>query len=1059
MKKVISTILALSLIVGGLNSTTSAPEKAVNSKLIVADAATADTPESGEAQTVSASNVNYKAVATSWVDETNGNTYQVVQLEDEYRIALIKAKITNLTANMSEEIVINSDVAAKLDSSMIPDKKVATVIAANAFKESYLKEIDLSGVVFIGNNAFQKCQFITDITIPASVEYVGTGVFDSSGLKTLSVENKMSEIPSKFCNATKLTKVTFAHPELISNIGSYAFASTPLPEPIFNSWTNVSGYAPVVEIEDNAFQNCTSFTGTINVADNIYYIGKNAFSGCTGVKSVVFGKTLTHCDQNCFKGCTSIKTITFNNCVESLAGGCFQGCTSLVEVTGIPATVHDWEPEESSVGSGIGDGVFSDCTSLQKIVIPRSLTRISQSMFENCTNLTSVTFGNPGETPVTESNEVVKIKDKAFKNCEKMTSIVYPKVSRIGSEAFSKCTSLVTFKVGECTIVGDKALEGCTALTDITLLANQYGGDESKSPDVTNSSYGYVFKDCSAAKKITIKTSGNNKLSSGLFSGCSALETVDADLKGVQIIGKECFSGCAKLTKLNFETLTIIEASGFANCSLLKSIFENGNAIQAKDYGSKCFQNCSALNIEVTGDISTIGSYAFDHSAVTKVDIDGMEGGTVVIGDNAFSNCELLTSAKIGSDGVEKFSVGSSIFANCPKLASAVFEGPIITKGMFQNCSELAKFETTADVFYDNAFSGCSKLTQVTKSGDTAAIVAKEINGAVFANCAALTNPSCDKNTVFKGTGQYAGCSSITSAEVNTLTASMFQNCSNLSKVTIGSDVVSVPNACFQNCSKFGDFDFSNITSIGTSSFEGTAVKKAAFNAPCTIGQKAFNNCLSLESVSGEMVNIGANAFYNCTALKDVTIKNNTSNPLKTIGSSAFGNCTNLNHITVYGNPTITAKAIGFNGSKKIDGFYLAGEPNSTVQKYAETNGFTFANANTGEIPNITTTTTTATTKATTTTTTTTTQKPTGNVVYGDANCDGSVDMSDAVIIMQALANPNKYGLEGSDPKHLTAQGRKNGDVDLSSTGITSNDALRIQQYLLKKITSLDPTK
>ena len=207
------------------------------------------------------------------------------------------------------------------------------------------------------------------------------------------------------------------------------------------------------------------------------------------------------------------------------------------------------------------------------------------------------------------------------------------------------------------------------------------------------------------------------------------------------------------------------------------------------------------------------------------------------------------------------------------------------------------------------------------------------------------------------------------------------------------------------------------------------------------------------------MVNIGANAFYNCTALKDVTIKNNTSNPLKTIGSSAFGNCTNLNHITVYGNPTITAKAIGFNGSKKIDGFYLAGEPNSTVQKYAETNGFTFANANTGEIPNITTTTTTATTKATTTTTTTTTQKPTGNVVYGDANCDGSVDMSDAVIIMQALANPNKYGLEGSDPKHLTAQGRKNGDVDLSSTGITSNDALRIQQYLLKKITSLDPTK
>jgi hypothetical protein len=288
----------------------------------------------------------------------------------------------------------------------------------------------------------------------------------------------------------------------------------------------------------------------------------------------------------------------------------------------------------------------------------------------------------------------------------------------------------------------------------------------------------------------------------------------------------------------------------------------------------------------------------------------------------------------------------------------------------------------------------------------------------------------------------------------------MFQNCSNLAKVTIGSDVVSVPDYCFQNCSKFADFDFSKITSVGTSAFEGTAVKKAAFTAPCTIGQKAFNKCLSLESVSGAVVSVGASAFYNCSALKEATLKNNESNPLKSVGASAFANCSNLDHITVFGNPTVASQAVGYANGKKLENFYIAGEPDTNVEKYANTYKIPFVDANTGEKPIITTTTTTTKAPTTTTTTTTTaTQKPTGNVVYGDANCDGSVDMSDAVIIMQALANPNKYGLNGSDSKHLTDQGRKNGDVDLSSAGITSNDALRIQQYLLKKITSLDPTK
>ena len=69
------------------------------------------------------------------------------------------------------------------------------------------------------------------------------------------------------------------------------------------------------------------------------------------------------------------------------------------------------------------------------------------------------------------------------------------------------------------------------------------------------------------------------------------------------------------------------------------------------------------------------------------------------------------------------------------------------------------------------------------------------------------------------------------------------------------------------------------------------------------------------------------------------------------------------------------------------------------------------------------------------------------NTIKGDTNCDGSVDMADVVLIMQTLANPNKYGIGGTAEHHLTEQGRLNADVD--GDGLTLGDAQAIQLMLL----------
>ena len=70
------------------------------------------------------------------------------------------------------------------------------------------------------------------------------------------------------------------------------------------------------------------------------------------------------------------------------------------------------------------------------------------------------------------------------------------------------------------------------------------------------------------------------------------------------------------------------------------------------------------------------------------------------------------------------------------------------------------------------------------------------------------------------------------------------------------------------------------------------------------------------------------------------------------------------------------------------------------------------------------------------------------NSMGGDTNCDNSIDMGDAVLIMQALANPSKYGESGTDKNHITSQGTLNADI-YGDDGMTNLDALAIQRRLL----------
>lgn len=152
------------------------------------------------------------------------------------------------------------------------------------------------------------------------------------------------------------------------------------------------------------------------------------------------------------------------------------------------------------------------------------------------------------------------------------------------------------------------------------------------------------------------------------------------------------------------------------------------------------------------------------------------------------------------------------------------------------------------------------------------------------------------------------------------------------------------------------------------------------------------------------------------------------------------------------------------------NGNYLCGDMSTFGKVYMSTVGCGIVYgeiAGTAKPP--VTTVTTATTKQTTTTTTATTAKTSASsssgtkqdkttvtgakdILWGDANCDKVVDVSDAVLVA-------RFAAEDTDAV-ITADGKRNADVTHNSN-IDSDDTLRILRYISKLITyaDLEPKK
>lgn len=304
-------------------------------------------------------------------------------------------------------------------------------------------------------------------------------------------------------------------------------------------------------------------------------------------------------------------------------------------------------------------------------------------------------------------------------------------------------------------------------------------------------------------------------------------------------------------------------------------------------------------------------------------------------------------------------------------------------------------------------FRGCSNLESV--------VLPKSLvnfDGQAFADCEKLSSIDFPEGLEYL---TLMSCPAIKSVTIpDTVTYLHISCCDSITELDIPDSVTTINSLAGNTSLKTVSLP-SELTELNTNLFDGDiSLENIILPEKLTVLPKCtFYNCTSLTSIKlpENLTKIGDNAFTSCSSLRSVVIPDNVTE----IGREAFKNCEQLETITI----PKSVRTIGMYAFENCPSL-------KAIRGYRGSAGFIKANSLDVKFIDL------------------------EKINYGDANCDGTVDVSDAVIIMQSLSNPSKY--------KLSEQGRTNGDCAGSGDGITNADALAIQKLMLQLVAALPVT-
>ena len=575
-----------------------------------------------------------------------------------------------------------------------------------------------NSVTTIESLAFSNCLYLCMVNIPISVTLIGHYAFDRCTSLTLYCEAK--SMPSTWYvdwnGTTKIKTVWNVYQNICSNYNGFLYFARYDKEKetpylvidryvgtennlIIPSSINIDGEdIPVREIGDNAFSNCDSVKSVV-IPDSVTTIGFEAFSYIETIYCEALSKPDGWDDNWCYYGAQVIwgylgihqKYDDFEYAVckdenSDLYITIYNGTNSEVV---IPSSINI-DGEDIPVRE-ICNNAFSNCSSLESVVISDSVTSIGDNAFYCCFSLESVVI----------SDSVTSIGNYAFYDCYSLESVVIPNsVTSIGNNAFASCSSLESVVISDSvTSIGDNVFDSCYSLESVII------------PDSVTSIGDNAFDFCYSLESVIIPDSVTS-IGYRAFYGCSSLESVVIS-DSVTTIGYTAFYG---IETIYCEAISKPDGWDDNWCDDDSQVIWGYAGIHQK-YDDFEYAVCKDENSDLY-----ITIYNGTNSEVvipSSINIDGEDIPVREIGYRAFSNCSSLESVVIPNSVT---SIGDNVFDSCYFLESVIIPDSVTSIGY-------------------RAFYGCYSLESVVIPDSVTTIGYNAFYGIETIYCEALSKP------------------------------------------------------------------------------------------------------------------------------------------------------------------------------------------------------------------------------------------------------------------------------------------------------------------------------
>lgn len=452
-------------------------------------------------------------------------------------------------------------VTCQLDNNSLPTVSYSGSVVI----PSYVSHDNVSYYVqYIDNQAFYNCTELTSVTIPSSVESIGSNAFQYCGISTITI------------------------PASVTYIGDYAFEGC---ERLYS--ITCEGETPV-SISENVFDRVDKQNIELEVHKSVLerYEAADVWKDFK-VKAMTLSEGY----------CADARALAYNlyddYSLEITGSGTMRDYT---ESQKAPWNEYKSQITSITLGEGvdaIGSNAFNGCQNITTITIPSTVTSIGDNAFEGCDKLKI--FTNKNITPQYLGTGV-------FGGRESEITLNVPDVSSLGSyraaetwSNFRRIYPPVKYS-GECGKQGDNLTY--TVYEDYSLVISGTGemfsgwyGSSDKAPwgeyrdnissieieeGVTSIGH-YAFFGCKAAKTVSIPSTVNS-IGILAFYHCDALKSIVIP-EGVTDLLINTFSFCSSLEYISFpSTLTSIAKDILTWCNSLKTIVNK--ALTPQDFSN-----------------------------------------------------------------------------------------------------------------------------------------------------------------------------------------------------------------------------------------------------------------------------------------------------------------------------------------------------------------------------------------------------------------------------------------------------------------------------------------